>query len=67
MNSNERLAAAKKAGRAAFHAGKLRVPALDSVLMSLIVPGRMIGDKSEDSAMRLMSAWIAGWDAENLK
>lgn len=55
---------ARALGRAAFAAGKTRVPALDSELRARMASERyQIGD---DRCLARLDGWLRGWDEANL-
>lgn len=58
MTNNKK---AEQLGRTAYHNGKMRVPYHDNDMMNMLVGGQ-IGD-----GIAPMTAWLYGWDDENLK
>lgn len=53
---------ARECGKQAAITGKSRVPALDRNLVALLTEQVAVGQASP-----LFSAWLKGWDTENLK
>jgi hypothetical protein len=61
------LATARRTGSEAFHAGKMRVPAMDPAVMKLLEFSCGF-DASEKTSVVivLLDAWLAGWTVSNL-
>lgn len=59
-----RAAIALGFGQVAFQKGKPRIPAQDKNIMGMIAPGTPIG--ASDTIV-ILTAWLQGWDTENLK
>lgn len=59
MDKFERAA---QLGKAAFEAGKARVPAHDAAVLELL-KGKPVGDKD---TLPILKAWLRAWDKANL-
>lgn len=57
MTIEQRTIAAADAGKAAFHRGALRVPALDAAIKPLLVG---------NECLPVLTAWLKAWDTANL-